>query len=319
MKLSLARALLMVVLALALAACSRPFDSVPTPTSRQQLSITCPQPDATLWIDGLPGPALPCVVEIPPNGCRLRITHATLPARQCRLSPDRAATLGGRLDVDLGQVVATVSLQISSTPTDAEVRLDGVVRGRTPLALSGLRPGKHTLALSAAGRAPVEQGLNLLSTQPAKRIHLRLPNGLVAYYRTMVRREPGNLNHHAELAHQLVLQERDSEAIEAFVSGIRQLRTTPKANADRFWQEVQRTLAGQYRLGRVAQSDSFAKILGDRLAAICRAEVCDVPQVCISYARLLKVLGHTTEAREQTRAIKRKFRSNPALRRLMPK
>ncbi len=52
----------------------------------------------------------------------------------------------------LRRVSHTGSLYLTSTPAGAEVHLNGVARGRTPLSLSGLRPGPYVVTLSLPGR-----------------------------------------------------------------------------------------------------------------------------------------------------------------------
>jgi hypothetical protein len=43
------------------------------------------------------------------------------------------------------------SLSISSSPTDAEAYVDNVFRGYTPLTLTDIQPGSHTITLRLAG------------------------------------------------------------------------------------------------------------------------------------------------------------------------
>lgn len=309
-----------VLLALAVAAywwlpVSQEPSSSPAPCP---LTVRCSQPDATLWVDGIPEAALPCTVDIPPGGRRLRVTSSRFPAWHVRLDPERAMALDGELVVDLDQANAAVAIEVSSTPAEAEVRLDGEIRGRTPLLLDGLRPGMHTVAVSLAGRSPVEQEIDLRPGPGPRRLHIDLPDGLVDYYQSMVRQEPGNLDHHTELAHQLVLQHRYDEAIAAFLAGVGQIRLSPETNADRFWQETQSTLSGQYLIAPSPQTDEFRQHLAQRLAEFCSAQVCDVPQICVAHARLLRVLGNGTAAEAEVQAIRRKFQNDPALQRLLP-
>lgn len=56
---------------------------------------------------------------------------------------------------DIQRVSHTGSLSISSTPTGAEVLVDGVPHGRAPLSLSGLRPGFYVVTVTLPGRTPV--------------------------------------------------------------------------------------------------------------------------------------------------------------------
>lgn len=296
----------------------RPRQQPTVPIASCPLTVRCLQPGAVLWVDGIPVESLPCTVDIPTGGMRLRVTSSRFPAWDVRLNRERAASLGGELLVDLGQSDGLASLAVTSTPSGAEVRLDGKARGRTPLLLEGLRPGPQVLALSRAGCAVVEQEIDLQPGPVPRPVHVDLPDALVDYYESMVRQNPGNLDHHAELAHQLVLQNRYAEAVAAFEAGVGQIRLAPEADADRFWQEVQSTLSGQYWVTPSPETTAFRRQLARRLAEICSAAACDTPQVCVAHARLLRVLGNSDGAAEELRAIRLKFRNDPAIERLLP-
>ncbi len=282
------------------------------------LIVRCSQPDAILWVDGIPGEPLPCTVEVPPGWMRLRVTSPGFSAWQLRLNREKAKTMAGEIWVDLGQSDQLAAIEVTSTPPEAEVRLDGEVRGRTPLLLAGLCPGTHMLALSRGGCTAVEREIDLQPGPAPRPVHIDLPDALVDYYESMVRQEPDNLDHHAELAHQLVLQRRYDEAVAAFLAGVDQIRLAPEANADRFWQEVQSTLSGQYWVTPSPETAAFRQQLAQRLAGTCSAAACDIPQICAAHVRLLRVLGNASGAAEELRAIRLKFRNDPAIERLLP-
>jgi hypothetical protein len=49
------------------------------------------------------------------------------------------------------RVVTTGGLRLTTDPAGAQVWLDGTLRGGTPLALAGLRPGRHTVVVRGPG------------------------------------------------------------------------------------------------------------------------------------------------------------------------
>ncbi len=53
------------------------------------------------------------------------------------------------------------SLKISSNPSGAEVYLDNVYKGKTPLTLTKLQPGAHTLVLKKSGYSELLQSVNI--------------------------------------------------------------------------------------------------------------------------------------------------------------
>jgi len=75
--------------------------------------------------------------------------------------------------------VATGSLQITSTPTQAEVYLNGEHRGQTPLVLRGLAPGEYWVRLIKAGYYEVTGTIQVLARQTSQvdaRLELQRPD-----------------------------------------------------------------------------------------------------------------------------------------------
>ncbi len=61
------------------------------------------------------------------------------------------------------RVSHTGSLSVHSTPTGADVLVDGVRRGRTPLSLSGLRPGSYAVKLVLPDRPPLSYQTDVMA------------------------------------------------------------------------------------------------------------------------------------------------------------
>ena len=68
------------------------------------------------------------------------------------LTPFRGVEAAGR---------RKATLEVRSTPSGAQVTVDGVARGATPLTIRGLAPGAHALVIARAGYSPVQQGVSL--------------------------------------------------------------------------------------------------------------------------------------------------------------
>ena len=62
---------------------------------------------------------------------------------------------------------STGFISVSSIPSGATVLLDGVAKGTTPLALSGLDPGMHTLVIEKEGYTPYEKTVTITAGKPA--------------------------------------------------------------------------------------------------------------------------------------------------------
>lgn len=75
---------------------------------------------------------------------------------------------------------ATGGLRVSSTPTDAQVRVDGKLRGATPLTLTDLSAGTHTVEIeSTAGT--VRRSASILAGETTEITESIFPGWLVVY------------------------------------------------------------------------------------------------------------------------------------------
>jgi hypothetical protein len=61
--------------------------------------------------------------------------------------------------------VPTGSLYVTTLPTGADVWIDGMYVGRSPLVLSGLAAGRHTLGLTKTGWDPEQVDISVVSAQ----------------------------------------------------------------------------------------------------------------------------------------------------------
>jgi hypothetical protein len=276
------------------------------------LRIECARPGAVLWVDGEPVGPLPAEVTVPGQGCRLRVTHGDFPAWSLEITAAEARRQR-RLQVELGErQVGRCTLELTSSPASAEASLDELYRGRTPLRVGDLPSGTHRVVLHLPGHLPAEQDVVLVEGVPGA-LHTVLHSQIAEFYRTMVERQPDEMNHRADLAHQLVLEQRWDEAIDAFAAGAERLKQDPASEAQRFWQETQSTLSRQYDVGAGAVAARLSDRLLERLAAVCGAEICATPEVCAAYIRLLRAVGRTDEAQRQEALARKKFRGLPGL------
>jgi hypothetical protein len=58
-------------------------------------------------------------------------------------------------------------VMVSSLPADGIAYLDGVSQGKTPLTLSQVKPGIHTVKVELAGYQPFEQQVNVMEGRTA--------------------------------------------------------------------------------------------------------------------------------------------------------
>ncbi len=85
------------------------------------------------------------------------------------ISPKRAAGAeSGRAAVAPGRIL------VRTTPGGAQVTVDGVARGETPVAVRDLDLGTHTVAIVHEGHAPIERRVTLTANRPSRSIEERL-------------------------------------------------------------------------------------------------------------------------------------------------
>jgi hypothetical protein len=123
---------------------------------------------ATILIDGIDRGKAPVSLVVPPGRHEVTAKSASGSGRA-----SVEVTVGGRHDLtvplELGSDPGVVD--ISTDPPGAAIVLDGVVRGRSPLALPEVAPGDHTLIVEH-GPARVERRFTLA---PAERLTFFVP------------------------------------------------------------------------------------------------------------------------------------------------
>lgn len=118
--------------------------------------------EALASTDAMPVEPVPSTVsQTPPSRPAARVSQPGTPSgggtaapRSAPEQPKRPVFASATPEV-VQRVSHTGSLSVSSTPTGAEVLVDGVPHGRTPLSLSGLRPDFYVVTLTLPGRTPI--------------------------------------------------------------------------------------------------------------------------------------------------------------------
>lgn len=168
----------------------------------------------------------PCRVELQPGERReIRLVRmgckdatATLDARDYQ-TPGWRGALRLRSGVLHRRVITLeaaeqAALVVVTTPSGADVFLDGDRVGATPLSLRNLAPGRRLLRLAHPQCFPQSQDVTLVAGNVA-RVERTLENRTEAFYRDRMAREPKDLLHHAELIHHLVVNGEAPKAADA--------------------------------------------------------------------------------------------------------
>ena len=98
-------------------------------------------------------------------------TGGTSPVRLTRLTADHIARSNESALVDRGAPADTGVLIVTTTPVDARVWVDGQARGSTPVTISGVPPGRHTVVLES-GAGTIRRSVRL---EPGATVSLSEP------------------------------------------------------------------------------------------------------------------------------------------------
>lgn len=112
---------------------------------------------ATVTIDGVNmGPAPVRVDSIPTGKRRVQLEIAGYLGKVAGV-----VVAGGSEQEVQFKMVQAAGLTVVSTPTGATVTVDSVAVGVSPVTLSGLRPGAHTVSVELSGRASVSRKVDV--------------------------------------------------------------------------------------------------------------------------------------------------------------
>ena len=107
---------------------------------------------ASVLVNGIVRGVTPCVVERVPNGYAtivFKLRGYEEEKRELRITP------GDRQLLSLSLQGRPARMSVISSPEDARVTVDDNYVGKTPVTISPIRPGAHTIKAELAGYAPV--------------------------------------------------------------------------------------------------------------------------------------------------------------------
>lgn len=122
------------------------------PGARGTLVVHTPQAGVDVLIDGTVVGQTPFREELPPGRHQLTLRQGAS-SRDMPVEISLGVVTTQSIDWPRGPRAATGRIQVASTPTNAEVLVGGVPKGKTPLLLEGLAAGKQQITLRGdAGR-----------------------------------------------------------------------------------------------------------------------------------------------------------------------
>lgn len=275
-------------------------------------AVSCKR-EHTLMLESQPSPAAvwqgddiigttPCRI-VPPGEGELSLLLSAPGCKDSVLTiPAGMITPDGHLLVKLAQAEKLGgSLRCQSTPSGAELFLDGEFQGRTPLIINGLELRSIELLFRMQDREAVTKQVDLSSGDASQTVHVKLPSLTQAFYRNKIKEEPFSPHHYADLGHHLILEHDFAEAAAVFKEGLL-LVLDGKADdgAHRLWSEVDRVIVKQYDYGDAdalkAGREAMLALLRDL-----RRERKDIRhlQFYINYINCADALNFLQEAQER--------------------
>jgi archaellum component FlaG (FlaF/FlaG flagellin family) len=128
------------------------------------LDVVSEPPGAEVLVDRRPRGVTPLLLPLPPGDYLVTLRrHGYRPEhRQLTVAPGLRVPLRVEMEPLAGLLLA------HSSPTNAEVLIDGAVQGRTPLLLTSLPLGRHRLRFSLPGYQPKEIEVELADRVPRR-------------------------------------------------------------------------------------------------------------------------------------------------------
>ncbi len=133
------------------------------------LQVTSEPAGAEILLDDVQAGVTPMTVAIPPN--RPHMVELRLPGYESHWVSLGPASPGATVEpVSVKLIAVTAPVYLLTTPSGAFVRVNGVDRGETPLALPAVPLGEHDVELSFTGYATKKIRINVKDARPL-RVH----------------------------------------------------------------------------------------------------------------------------------------------------
>lgn len=147
------------------------------------------------------------------------------------------------------ELLPKATLVIASTPPGADVYVDGLLVGATPLKAE-VEEGERQVRLQRANYLPWSDKVKARAEKPTE-IHQRLTSRMVAFHLAQIEKDENNVKYHTDLAHVYVLEHSFDGAATSFLQALRivgQGRDT-SGYASRLHQELQKVYFKQFDYG----------------------------------------------------------------------
>lgn len=185
-----------------------------------------------------------------------RITDVSSQAKSLRLELHGYDTFVTELNSFRSKVEAKLSpskygsLRVITKPKNAVIFLNGIYRGNSPMTLSSIEFGSHTIALSRVGFRPVRKSIIIDDVAPLE-LELELADEKRLYLKQALVEDANSIPNHMEYAHYLRIIKAWDEAAAAYEVGF----FVANRVIARFWlQDTKKHKKNQQMLGKMTRT-----------------------------------------------------------------
>ncbi len=126
----------------------RYFSAAAAPAATGQLSISSTPSGAAVAVDGTSKGVTPVVLTLTPGAHLVELRGAGEP-RTLPITMTAGAQMSQYVELSGGAVPKLGQLQVRTEPAGAQVTVDGVARGRSPVLVGDLAPGQHNVIVES--------------------------------------------------------------------------------------------------------------------------------------------------------------------------
>ena len=285
---------------------------------REDITITSTPPEATVWTgdDQILGPTPLTITRLSDGDRVLRVSKPSYDDATIDLSASSPPP-GGMLHTKLTKR-ANLGIDCRTSPSGADVFLDGECQGKTPLDLRGLEPRIYELAFRLKARQQALRTVDLSEADATLVVHAELGSLTEVYYLQQIEKSPDSIHHYADLGHHYMLENRFPDATATFSKGINVVVQHPDvSDSSRLWSEIQRAIEEQYEYGDASAVKEAREILADSLGKDVKTHSGQEPlMLLVSYAIALDTLDRRQQAQEVFDVAWRKFPGDKTLSRI---
>jgi len=187
------------------------------------------------------------------------------------------------------------SISITSVPIGVNVYLDNALKGKTPIVLTDIEPGIHTIRLEHEDFIPYQSEINLKEGEQLN-IDVRLESKNELYLIGEINANPENVRAYYELAHFYMIRGRYDDALKTLQAGIDACMSPTALTSDmrRMYQEIERIYTGQFKFG----DENTLKEVRSRILKLLEEGIKRTPRNHYNYVLLAELLDNNERALE---------------------